>query len=244
MLPNGHPGVYIQEIPSTPTIVGAPTAIPLFMGVTELTTGSTPSLMGEPDVPYLITSWASYTRYFGGLVWGAYTAWAVYEFFQEGGGTCYVVSLSAQDTGTLASVALDCLTFSPTTYGPWADFINVAIRDAVPLPAGATPPSSFFTVSVMVDKLAVDAAAADGSAPDAQLAAQVISAYIRSNRLTAEPDPTGDATKAYVTLETFGSFTVASLSSGSGNTSSSSSSSSTGGGSASALVPPIQSFIN
>lgn len=239
MLPSGHPGVYIQETPSTPTIVGAPTAIPLFVGVTELTAGIDLSLMGEPGVPYLITSWASYTRYFGGLVWGAYTAWAVYEFFQEGGSTCYVVSLADQATTQVTPATEGCLTFSPAMFGVWANFIAVAIRDAIPVPASTTGPSPFFTVSVMVDKTALDTAAASSDDAATKLAAQLLSAYIRNNKLKLEPDPSG-GDDYWVTLESFGSFTTASLSAGTGGTSSSSS----GGAMGAAVAPPIQSYVN
>src|SRR6476469_11090126 len=76
------PGVYIQEMPSgSRPIEGVGTAIAAFIGVTA-------------DGPFneltKVTNWAQYVRTFGGWVEGAYTPHAVYQYFNNGGGACYV----------------------------------------------------------------------------------------------------------------------------------------------------------
>lgn len=76
------PGVYIQEMPSgSRPIEGVGTAIAAFIGVTA-------------DGPYneliKVTNWAQYVRTFGGWAEGAYTPHAIYQYFNNGGGACYV----------------------------------------------------------------------------------------------------------------------------------------------------------
>jgi phage tail sheath protein FI len=87
-----HPGVYIEEIPNPPTIQGASTSIPAFVGIVGLLQTNLPTA----NTPTLVTSWLDYQSKFGGLAWNAYVSWAVFEFFQEGGNLCYVVALSTE----------------------------------------------------------------------------------------------------------------------------------------------------
>ncbi len=98
-----YPGVYIQELPSlVHTITPAPTSIAVFVGYTHpfLTknfqtnpTGPTPAVQ--------LFSFADYQANFGGFFsspWQPdYVGQAVYQFFLNGGPTCYVVGLPAQE---------------------------------------------------------------------------------------------------------------------------------------------------
>ena len=58
----------------------------------------------------LVTNWTQYQNVFGGFVSGAYTPDAVYGYFNNGGGACYVVSIKAlnedSDSATAASVTV------------------------------------------------------------------------------------------------------------------------------------------
>jgi uncharacterized protein len=92
-----YPGVYIQELPSlVHSIQPAPTSIAVFVGYTN------PFL---PSTQYLtaiqLFSFADYQTNFGGFFsspWEPdYVGQAVYQFFINGGLTCYVVALQAKE---------------------------------------------------------------------------------------------------------------------------------------------------
>ncbi|MDL5156574.1 phage tail sheath family protein [Actinomycetospora termitidis] len=81
------PGVYVQEVePSSRPIEGVGTAVAAFVGFAET---------GPVNAPQLVTNWSQYTRLFGEFVDGMYLAHAVYGFFQNGGGSCYVVRVGS-----------------------------------------------------------------------------------------------------------------------------------------------------
>lgn len=81
------PGVYITEGPSgSMPIQGVGTAVASFVGVTAQRPASGP-------VPVHIANWTQFKNIFGGLFQGAYLPYAVYGFFQNGGGRCYVASV-------------------------------------------------------------------------------------------------------------------------------------------------------
>src|SRR6478672_9762415 len=85
------PGVYIQEMPSgSRPIEGVGTAVAAFIGITA-------------DGPFneliRVTNWAQYVRTFGGWVEGGYLPHAVYQYFNNGGGTCYVSRIGQRGTG-------------------------------------------------------------------------------------------------------------------------------------------------
>jgi phage tail sheath protein FI len=88
------PGVYIQEVDSGPRpIEGVGTATAAFVGFAPT---------GPVNRPVLITNWSQYVTTFGSLedgglrnphVPGAYLSHAVYGYFLNGGGRCYVTRL-------------------------------------------------------------------------------------------------------------------------------------------------------
>ncbi|HFC12708.1 MAG TPA: hypothetical protein ENJ56_07680, partial [Anaerolineae bacterium] len=98
------PGVYVEEVErGTKPIEAAGTSIAAFVGVSaeastkliDPATGET--IVGESVLgkPILVTSWTQYTDTFGEFVDGAYMPDAVYGYFNNGGGACYVLSLLA-----------------------------------------------------------------------------------------------------------------------------------------------------
>src|SRR5947209_12881789 len=90
------PGVYIQEVDSGPRpIEGVGTAMAAFVGF---------AAAGPTNRPELITNWSQYVNTFGRLeeggqrnphVPGAYLSHAVYGYFLNGGGRCYVTRVVA-----------------------------------------------------------------------------------------------------------------------------------------------------
>lgn len=93
-----YPGVYIQELPSlTHSVTPAPTSIAVFVGYTH------PFL--TPQANYLtateLFSTTDYQSNFGGFFSSPwlpdYVGQAVYEFFLNGGPSCYVVGLPAAE---------------------------------------------------------------------------------------------------------------------------------------------------
>jgi len=91
-----YPGVYIQELPSlVHTITPAPTSIAVFAGYTH------PFRTRKFLTAVQLFSFADYQANFGGFFsspWQPdYVGQAVFQFFLNGGPTCYVVGLQAQE---------------------------------------------------------------------------------------------------------------------------------------------------
>jgi uncharacterized protein len=91
-----YPGVYIQELPSlVHSITPSPTSIAVFVGYTH------PFLTPEANQLQAIqlSSVSDYQTNFGGFFYSPwlpdYVGQAVYEFFLNGGPSCYVVGLPA-----------------------------------------------------------------------------------------------------------------------------------------------------
>jgi hypothetical protein len=90
------PGVYVEEVPSgSAPIEGVGTAIAAFIGMAP---------QGPVNTPTMVTNWRQYTALFGDITSGAYLGHAVYGYFLNGGGTCYVVRVGADDNGDGRSV--------------------------------------------------------------------------------------------------------------------------------------------
>lgn len=80
------PGVYVEEVPSgSRPIEGVGTAVAAFVGVT--------AKQPEPNIPTRLTSWSQYLDRFGEPTPVGYTALSVYNYFNNGGGACYVASI-------------------------------------------------------------------------------------------------------------------------------------------------------
>jgi Bacteriophage tail sheath protein len=77
------PGVYVEEVESgARPIEGVGTAVAAFVGF---------AARGPLNEPILVTNWNQYVNNFGDFVPGAFLASAVYGFFANGGGRCYVI---------------------------------------------------------------------------------------------------------------------------------------------------------
>ncbi len=82
------PGVYVEEVDrGSKPIEGVGTAVAAFIGFAE---------EGPVGRPMLITNWSQFTGAFGRPVKGGFLAPAVYGYFNNGGGTCYVTRLPGE----------------------------------------------------------------------------------------------------------------------------------------------------
>ncbi len=101
------PGVYVEEIDrGTKPIEAAGTSIAAFIGITAEASykkldAATGKLAPDPDQesrlnkPTLVTNWTKFTEIFGEFMSNAYLPDAVYNYFANGGGPCYITSLRA-----------------------------------------------------------------------------------------------------------------------------------------------------
>jgi hypothetical protein len=99
-----YPGVYIQELPSSyHAVTAAPTSVAVFVGYINpfLPQNATGAPNPNYGIPVLCSSFSDYRTNFGGLFsspWQPdYVGQAVYQFFLNGGSTCYVVGLRATE---------------------------------------------------------------------------------------------------------------------------------------------------
>ncbi|MCA9922403.1 MAG: phage tail sheath family protein [Anaerolineales bacterium] len=100
------PGVYVEEVDrGTKPIEGAGTSITAFMGISAEAsikklnpdTGDMEVVEKVPNRAMLVTNWTQYQSIFGGFLADAYLPDAVYGYFANGGGACYVTSLHSKD---------------------------------------------------------------------------------------------------------------------------------------------------
>jgi len=80
------PGVYVEETPpGSRPIEGVGTSVAAFIGFAE---------MGPRNKPTLVTNWSQFVEKFGSFHEGYYLAYSVYGYFQNGGGTAFIVNLA------------------------------------------------------------------------------------------------------------------------------------------------------
>ena len=86
------PGVYVEEVDrGTKPIEAAGTNTLAFLGECSV---------GPVNEPILCTNWSQFTKNFGDFQNSEYLAHAVYGFFNNGGGRCYVVNVGQFDPET------------------------------------------------------------------------------------------------------------------------------------------------
>lgn len=108
------PGVYVEEIDrGTKPIEAVGTSMAAFVGITvqaskkvlDPQTGQKRAGESLLNQPVLVTSWTQYAEIFGEFTSGAYLPDAIYGYFANGGGPCYVTSLRALEEGGGVGVA-------------------------------------------------------------------------------------------------------------------------------------------
>src|SRR4051794_12700070 len=93
------PGVYVEEVPSSSKpIEGVGTSVAAFVGLAP---------GGPVNTPMRISNWTQFSTIYGDptnpdngpFMDGAYLAHAVYGFFQNGGGLCWIIRVGADGDG-------------------------------------------------------------------------------------------------------------------------------------------------
>ena len=138
------PGVYVEEIPSgVRPIEVAGTSTAAFFGEAE---------RGPIGRVVKVFGFADFQSLYGGFLGGGrYLAHAVYQFFNNGGGACYVgrVAPGAQTAAVTvldrAAAPQDSLTFAASSPGQWGNRVMVTVTDA------ATDPGNQFALAVYRD---------------------------------------------------------------------------------------------
>jgi phage tail sheath protein FI len=92
------PGVYVEEVAAgARPIEGVGTSVAAFVGLAE---------DGPINAPVLVTNWSQFSQTFGEFMEGSYLAHAVYGYFLNGGGTCYVVRIGGDQAPSAARVEI------------------------------------------------------------------------------------------------------------------------------------------
>ena len=125
------PGVYIEEVAGgSRPIEGVGTSVAAFVGFTE---------KGPVGQAVRVTNWTQFQSTFGGFIRTGYTPLAVYGFFQNGGGNCYVVRVGGDAVSTPAQLALpgraatqESLRFTSRLEGSEGNEISIEITDEAP----------------------------------------------------------------------------------------------------------------
>ena len=92
------PGVYVEEVEAgSRPIEGVGTAVAAFVGL---------AAQGPANTPTLVTNWSQFTQNFGDFTPGSYLAHAVYGYFLNGGGACFVVRIGADGEQPVAKADL------------------------------------------------------------------------------------------------------------------------------------------
>ena len=119
MLLEGYPGVYIQEVPSgVRTITGASTAILAIAGHFP---------RGPVDRPVRVTSWSDVERNFGGIDRRYEAAYALQEFFLQGGTQAWVARIAFQQPSIVLTTTETAMTVRARATGTGGNAIEVRI---------------------------------------------------------------------------------------------------------------------
>jgi Bacteriophage tail sheath protein len=123
------PGVYVEEVEAgSRPIEGVGTAVAAFVGL---------AAQGPFNEPTLVTNWSQFTQSFGEFVEGSHLAHAVYGYFNNGGGSCYVVRIGEDgrapaakaELTSAAQPELDTYRIMAVEAGPAGNHITVEVAD-------------------------------------------------------------------------------------------------------------------
>ncbi|MFV1950667.1 MAG: phage tail sheath subtilisin-like domain-containing protein [Nitrospinota bacterium] len=138
------PGVYVEEVSSgAKPIAGVGTSTGAFVGIAE---------KGQIGKAKLITNWTQFVNTFGVFIPDGYLAYAVYQFFNEGGTKCYVVRTchytdssdpTTKESKASAATLMDdeatpakSLRVTASSDGKWGDKLTVDVKAATDIPDG------------------------------------------------------------------------------------------------------------
>ena len=142
------PGVYVEEVAAgSRPIEGVGTSVAAFVGL---------AAKGPVNEPTLVSNWTQFTEAFGDFVESSYLAHAVYGWFLNGGGNCFVVRIAA-DSGNGSRPKAIAAPKQATIGGYTATSIakgataNKNIEIGVQPAGGESPPDDEFKLVVLVD---------------------------------------------------------------------------------------------
>ncbi|MFZ3167952.1 MAG: phage tail sheath C-terminal domain-containing protein [Candidatus Methanoperedens sp.] len=147
------PGVYMEEfeIGARP-IEGVSTSTAGFLGLTE---------RGPSKVPKAVTSFADFTRFYGGYMRDSYMAYAVEGFFSNGGKRCFIGRI-VHEGAVESKKPVDGVVFTAAGPGAWGNRVAVRIQNASNDPENTISPDGkkFFQLIVAYwkDKIPEDLA--------------------------------------------------------------------------------------
>src|SRR6266700_5959859 len=123
------PGVYVEEVEAgSRPIEGVGTAVAAFVGL---------AARGPFNQPTLVTNWSQFVQTFGDFLESSDLAHAVYGYFLNGGGACYVVRIGANGPAPTARGELPLGREKGIPYrvvalepGPAGNDVTVEVQDA------------------------------------------------------------------------------------------------------------------
>jgi phage tail sheath protein FI len=148
------PGVYVEEVEAgSRPIEGVGTAVAAFVGLAE---------KGPINEPTLVSNWTQFSEKFGDFVPDTYLAHAVYGYFLNGGGNCFVVRIGAGSTNgsskapkAIASPAearLAGFRAKALSSAPRGKTISLDVSD----PGGESPAEDQFKLVINIDGKATE----------------------------------------------------------------------------------------
>lgn len=137
-----RPGVYVSEAP-LPRVVANPNSSASLGGFLG-------TALRGPTSPVLVTSWSDFVSKFGGFGSTSTLPYALYQFFNNGGGDAYVARVLSSDASAASKEfgTPTRLVFTAITSGLWGNAITVDIAMG--------PDSTTFTLSVRENIRGVD----------------------------------------------------------------------------------------
>lgn len=124
-----RPGVYIEErLKADAPVVGPNSdSVAAFLGATDR----------GPTTPTLVTSWSQYTSLFGSWGTNNKVTTAVYLFFANGGGQCYIQRVPGTNAASATRTLIDTngtptntLTINAKNVGAWGNSLYVGISES------------------------------------------------------------------------------------------------------------------
>jgi phage tail sheath protein FI len=142
------PGVYVEEVEAgSRPIEGVGTSVAAFVGL---------ATKGPVNEPTLVSNWTQFSENFGDFADGSYLAHAVYGWFLNGGGNCFVVRIEPaaangskpKEIAAPKQAAIGGYTATSVAKGAAA---SKTIGVVVEPPGGENPPGDQFKLVVTVD---------------------------------------------------------------------------------------------
>jgi phage tail sheath protein FI len=157
------PGVYVEEVDrGTKPIEAVGTSMAAFVGITaeasikaiDAETGELVPIRSVVNQAVLVTNWTQFVMVFGGFVEEAYLPDAVYGYFANGGGPCYVTSLRAlaeskKESGVAATVTVPAASGKGKSFEVTAKSVGTAGNN---LSVVIKPDGESFTMTVEGEK--------------------------------------------------------------------------------------------